>query len=378
MATFRQRGKRWQAIIRRSDLRATKTFETKGDAQVWARGLERKADLGEVMPGKLEGTLGPVIDRYERKVWPVKRWGRSKENELSALKTDLGGRLLKSINRTVLLQYIQGLDLSPGGRTTRLSYLREVFKTAGSLWDVPVPLGELDLAIAKARELKLIGKAGVRTRRPTQEEIAKLLAYEPKGEMMVDLRGVVEVLAVLPLRLGELLGIQWTDLIADRRMAVIRSRKHPDIRVKEKNDQEVPLITFGGVDTYALIAGRPQYLPSPFPYKQNSVSQAFGIATDRLGIKDLHLHDFRAYSLSRLLEAGVPIPQVAVISGHKNWKVLSRHYARIDPASVHDAVNRAEIAAAQGTSSPTPRRKAGVAQPSRRRASRAASGSSGS
>lgn len=71
------------------------------------------------------------------------------------------------------------------------------------------------------------------------------------------------------------------------------------------------------------------------------VSAAFGDAVLRLGIKDLHLHDLRAHSLSRLLEAGVPIPQVALISGHRNWKILARNYSRIDPASVHDSITRA-------------------------------------
>jgi hypothetical protein len=55
---------------------------------------------------------------------------------------------------------------------------------------------------------------------------------------------------------------------------------------------------------------------------------------------DLHLHDLRAHAVSSLLEAGMSIPQVALISGHRNWKILARNYARIDPTSVHEAVKR--------------------------------------
>lgn len=340
MATIRQRDGRWQAIIRRTDLKATKTFDLKKDAEAWARGLERKADLGEILPGKLEGTLGPIIDRYEQKLKPVKRWGRNKENELSALRKALGGHTLKSLTAGAFLRYAQGLKLSPGGVQARLSYLREVFRTAHDLWEMRVPLEALDEAIQKARENKIAGRSGVRTRRPTEEEIVKLLAYKPPGEMMIDLVEIIRILSVLPLRLGELLGIGWPDLIEKRRTVILRGRKNPDFRVKEQSEEEVPLIAFGGVDTFDQIWNRPRYLPSPFPYKPNSVSQAFMLATLRCGIKDLHLHDFRAYSLSRLLEAGVPLPQVALISGHKNWKVLSRHYARIDPVSVHATIAR--------------------------------------
>lgn len=341
MATFRRRGSRWQAIIRRRNLKASRSFDRLVDAKAWATAQERDADLAGTMPGKMLGTLGAVIDRYERDLWATKRWGASKAHELTVLRRDLGDRLLTNLSQTAILAYLRGLDLSPGGISARASYLREVLKTARDLWNMPVPLAEVDGAIAAARRLKLAGKPGVRTRRPTADELAAIIAYaEQRLGAMIDLGEIVRVLSVLPLRAGELLGIQWADLDAKRRTAVIRGRKHPDINVRESNDQEVPLIEFGGVDTFALIAGRPEYLPSPFPYKRPSVSAAFGQATLHCQIRDLHLHDLRAHAASSLLEAGVPIPQVALISGHKNWKVLASHYARLDAATVHEAVRR--------------------------------------
>lgn len=340
MATFRQRNGRWQAIIRRVDLQASRSFDRLTDAKVWARDQERAADRGE-HGGEMLGTLGPLIEKYETKIWPDKRWGESKSHELKMLRQDLGNRPLKALTKTVVLNYANGLDLTPGGVSGRLSYLREVLRTARDLWGLRVPMASVDEAIATARRMKIAGKTGVRTRRPTQAELDAIKEYGRKQETaQIDLAAIVEVLEVLPLRAGELVGIQWDDLNADRRTAVIRGRKHPDINVKEKNDQEVPLITFKGIDTYRLIADRPRYKDSPFPYKRGSVSSAFGMAALRLGIKDLHLHDLRAHALSGLLEAGVPIPQVALISGHRNWKVLTRHYARIDPASVHEAIER--------------------------------------
>lgn len=341
MATFRQRDGRWQAIIRRVDLKATKTFDRKADAQAWARARERAADLAEVAPAKVLGTLGPLIDRYDKEVWPVRRWGLNKANELRTLKADLGARLLSDLKPGVLVAYATGLGLSPGGVSTRLSYLREVLKTAHALWGTPVPLADVDAAIATAKRLGVAGKSGVRARRPMQEEIERVIAVaDARGQTEIDLPVVIRILSVLPLRVGELLGIQWSDISEKRRTVMIRSRKHPDARVKETNHQEVPLIAFKGIDTFALVADRPRYLESPFPYKRPSVSVAFHQCALRAQVMDLHLHDLRAHALSALLEAGVPIPQVALISGHRNWKVLARHYARIDPASIHDALKR--------------------------------------
>ena len=58
-------------------------------------------------------------------------------------------------------------------------------------------------------------------------------------------------LNLVPFR-GELVGIEWDDLSEARRTVILRARKHPDRRVKEASVEEVPLITFGGVDTFAI------------------------------------------------------------------------------------------------------------------------------
>lgn len=338
MATFRQRNGRWQAIIRRPILKATKTFDRLVDAKSWARAKERDADLGH-MPGKMLGTLSAVIDRYERELWKDKRWGANKAYELGVLKRDLGPRLLDSFTQSQLLTYVRGLDVAPSTAANRLSYLKEVLRAAHDLWGLPVPLQAVQGAITAGRRHGMLGKSQSRERRPTADELTAIIDYCKDREGNIDLGAVVRVLSVMPLRLGELLGIGWDDAVPARRSVILQGRKHPDIREKEK-PQEVPLITFGGVDTYALIFDRPRYMEAPFPYKPPSVSAAFTDTVLRLGIKDLHLHDLRAHAISSLLEAAVPIPQVALMSGHRNWKILAKHYARIDPATVHDTLRR--------------------------------------
>lgn len=341
MATFRQRNGRWQAIIRRVDLKATETFDRLVDAKAWARAREREADLAGTLPGKMSGTLKPVIERYERELWPIKKWGESKAHELTMLNRDLGSRLLMDLTKATVVNYVRGLELSPGSVSSRLSYLREVLKTARDLWSIRVPLDEVDAAIAVAYSQKIAGRSQVRTRRPTDAELAAIIGHaEQQERATIDLAPIVRVLSVLPLRMGELVGIQWADLDEKRRTAKLRGRKHPDFRVKAKSVEEVPLIAFGGIDTFGLIAGRPSYLPSPFPYNSRSVTAAFAQAALRCKIVGLRLHDLRAHAVSSLLEAGVPIPQVALISGHRNWKILARNYARIDPTAVHDALKR--------------------------------------
>jgi hypothetical protein len=75
MATFQTRNGRTRALIRRPDLYASKTFARLADAKLWARAKEREADLAEVVPVKADGTLHDLFVRYEKEIWPVKRWG---------------------------------------------------------------------------------------------------------------------------------------------------------------------------------------------------------------------------------------------------------------------------------------------------------------
>lgn len=42
----------------------------------------------------------------------------------------------------------------------------------------------------------------------------------------------------------------------------------------------------------------------------------------RAGIVNLHFHDLRHEAISRYFEAGLNVPEVALISGHKDPRIL--------------------------------------------------------
>jgi integrase len=46
---------------------------------------------------------------------------------------------------------------------------------------------------------------------------------------------------------------------------------------------------------------------------------------NRVGIKDLHFHDLRHEAISRFFELGLSIPEVALISGHRDPRMLFRY-----------------------------------------------------
>lgn len=97
-------------------------------------------------------------------------------------------------------------------------------------------------------------------------------------------------------------------------------------------------LSVSGFDAVALIdARRPSRTNAGqrvFPFNHRSAGAAFTRVCKNLGIVDLHFHDPRHEGTSRLFEAGFQIQQVALVTGHKDWKTL-RRYTHFRPESLH-------------------------------------------
>ncbi|RVA26375.1 site-specific integrase, partial [Mesorhizobium sp. M7A.F.Ca.US.001.01.1.1] len=120
------------------------------------------------------------------------------------------------------------------------------------------------------------------------------------------------------------------------RMLLIRDRKDP--RNKKGNNQRIPLFAATGYDAWAIVeeqqARRSNDDDRIFPFNHRSVGTAFRRGCVDLSIDDLHFHDLRHEGTSRLFEAGFTIEQVALVTGHKDWKML-RRYTHLKPEMLH-------------------------------------------
>ena len=63
----------------------------------------------------------------------------------------------------------------------------------------------------------------------------------------------------------------------------------------------------------------------PFPMSANAVRLAWERLKKKGNIKDVHFHDMRHEAISRFFEKGLSIPEVALISGHKDVRMLFRY-----------------------------------------------------
>ena len=76
-----------------------------------------------------------------------------------------------------------------------------------------------------------------------------------------------------------------------------------------------------------------QDTPAPFPVNAYAVRLAWERLRKRADLCDLWFHDLRHEAMSRFFELGLNIPEGALISGHKDAKMLF-HYTHLEEGNI--------------------------------------------
>jgi integrase len=350
MATFtRLPSGRWRVQIRRKQSYASETFLRHDDARQWATATERRIDLGEapVKRAKVDPTtFEHLIDLHINDMCEVgKAPRRSKAFTLEALRQKLGYVKLKDLTRERLIQFGKDRAKEGAGPVTLsadVGYIKLVIMHAAAVHGTDVKIEPVQLARIALKRLGLIGKSRERDRRPTADEIQRLLEYfDAHRRLLMPMGRIVRFAIASAMRQEEICRIHWNEVDPANHVVMVHDRKDP--REKNGNDQLVPLLDLTGFDALHLIQEQRRLWPRGeriFAYNSRSVGAAFRRACKELKIKDLHFHDLRHEATSRLFEAGLSIEQVALVTGHRDWKMLKR-YTHLRPEHLHRAQPRA-------------------------------------
>lgn len=333
----------WRVQVRRKGKYASETFLRRGDGEAWARAIELKIDRGEPIhcDSTTTKTFGGLIDLHKADLAQVgKTYGRSKAASLDFLQARLGKLKPTELDREQLIKFGKDRAKEGAGPVTLsidLGYIKTILAHAAAVHGIYAPTEHVDLARIALGRLGLVGKSNERDRRPTDDEIKAVIHHlESNPRQTIPVGRIIRFAIATAMRQDEISRITWDDYNARTKMLLIRDRKDP--RRKAGNDQRIPLLKVSGFDPCALIeeqrvliCGRGNRI---FPYNGRSVGTAFRRACRELEIDDLHFHDLRHEATSRLFEAGFSIEQVALVTGHKDWKML-RRYTHIRPEGLH-------------------------------------------
>ena len=131
-------------------------------------------------------------------------------------------------------------------------------------------------------------------------------------------RYLVELAVETAMRRGELLNARWTHVSFETRTMRIPVTKNGHART-------IPLSSGALATLRTLSDGRAPGDERILPITQDAAKMAWKRLAKRAGLKDLRFHDLRHEAISRFFERGLSVPEVALISGHRDPRMLFRY-----------------------------------------------------
>lgn len=325
-----------QIVIKRDGrivLRENKTFERRATASAWIKQREEHlsqpeavedACLSQSNNGRTP-TLADAIDRYIRE--SNRKMGRTKIQVLRSIRdfdiADMNCDAIRSSDIVAFAREKLDTGVQPQTISNYLSHLGAVFKIARPAWNYPLDRQAMQDAWVVADSLGLTTKSRERDRRPTLEELDKLLQHFKERSLArpssVPMHRVVAFAIFSTRRQEEITRITWKDLDKSGKRVLVRDMKNPG--QKAGNDVWCEL----SEEAVSIVQAMPRVAGQIFPYTTDAISASFTRACKILGIVDLRFHDLRHDGVSRLFELGFNIPQVASHSGHRSWTSLKRY-----------------------------------------------------
>ncbi|AGK46333.1 phage integrase family protein [Burkholderia thailandensis MSMB121] len=325
MASITRRGDlQWQARVRRKGYPVQiKTFNTRAEAEAWARLIESEIDRG-VFVSRAEAestTLTEALDRYDREIAASKK-GYVQEASLLRIwkSTVIASRPMASVRSADIAKlrddWLKQTNppLKPASVVRRLAVLSHVFSIARKEWGMESLLNPLELVrkppANNARTRRIAAETDTESGRQTEAgELERVVAASGS-----DLLPAIIWLAVeTAMRRGEIVDLQWEHVDLRRRVAHLPETKNGSSR-------DVPL------STRAVEVLKEQRKAAKtrcddgrvFPIRSDAVTRAFERAVERARaiyvteckdagkvpsksyLEDLRFHDLRHEATSRL------------------------------------------------------------------------------
>ncbi|GAA5656922.1 tyrosine recombinase XerC [Brucella sp. NBRC 13694] len=317
MATIRKLRGRWQAQVRRRGMKPRcKSFDSKAEAEKWARDLESQVDkFGAALDTRIleSTTLGSLLKRYAVEVSPSKRGSIQEIQRLDVLQRhDLAYRTLVGLSQQDIASFRDERlkTVKPATAVRELAILSHVLDVAMRDWGYPLA----------QNVVKMVRRPTInnnRSRRLTASEEQRILDACDDGK--VECFRTLVVLAIeTGMRRGEILGLKWTDISYNRRVISLALTKNGSSR-------EVPLSQRAYNALMALKQSETVDQSTPFAMTASAFEQTWRRVLKRANVRDLKFHDLRHEAVSRFFELGLNIIELSTISGHKELSMLKRY-----------------------------------------------------
>ena len=182
--------------------------------------------------------------------------------------SDLGEIKCSEINSRTLVSFAQELNKSMEPQTcgNYFSHLSNIFTVARPAWDYPLSRQEFDDAVTVVKKLGLIRKGGERDRRPTLEELDRLMGHfgriRENRPSSIPMQKIAAFALFSTRRQEEITLLCWDDFDDDR--VLVGDMKHPGNKIGNNVYCELP------PEALAIIKSMPRVKPEIFPYSTDA------------------------------------------------------------------------------------------------------------
>lgn len=361
MATITERGPcQWRAQVRRSGHPAqSRTFETKAEAEAWARMIESEMAWGGwVSRGKAKAaTLHEALQRYEAEISQGKE---GSIQEASVLKVWMGITLARRPLASIRSVDVAKLrdewlkEYKPATVLRRLAVLSHVFSVARKEWGIDSLPNPVELLRKpqpdNARARRLVADSAHDTTEGDRN--ADRGAYDGELDRVVAasesslLPSIVWLAVETALRRGEIVSLRWGHVDLRHRMLHLPATRNGTARDVPLSSRAVAVLQSlkdtGSAGKSANGAGAELSGPI-FDIRSDAVTRAFERAVTRARkvyehecrkaqgtpdtrfLVDLRFQDLRHEAVSRLASI-FPLHELTRITGHKDTRMLMRYY----------------------------------------------------
>jgi integrase len=199
-------------------------------------------------------------------------------------------------------------EVKPATLKRQLGPIHHMFEIARDEWGLPIrqnPVGKL----------KLKGTDKRRERRLRDGELDKLLCAAGRCRSQL-IASIIRFAVETGMRRSEILSIR-SEHVDVKNRALLRETKNGEPRT-------IPL-TKAALALLQPLMGEMDDDDHLFPMTGNAFRLVWERVKKRAGIVDLRFHDLRHEAISRFFEKGLTTPEVALISGHRDTRMLLRY-----------------------------------------------------
>lgn len=346
MATIRKKGEyQWHVQIRRKGYDAqTKTFNTRIEAETWARAIENEMDRG-VFVSRAEAestTLKDALERYQREVTPRKRGAEQEKYRVRALLArELAKRTLANVRSSDVAKFRDERvtdGIAPSTIMKDLALLSHLFETARKEWGIEVENPVKKIAKPKvdnARERRL----------STEEERYLLAALDEPGCSVKNKDGdrrnawtpkIVRFAIETAMRQGEILALDWRYVDLATRVAHLPETKNGTTRdvplsstaaALLRDDNEVTGLRRGKVFPTTASALKQSFARAVVRGRRNYLADCKEMSKEPIEgfLMNLTFHDLRHVATGRLAER-LQMHELMRVTGHKDTRMLARYF----------------------------------------------------